>query len=154
MRWDPGPRRPFDAIKKHAFLAAPAGNQVIHLSVFDGQKTTAASLAGKQVMPSSAFAKAWRYENEASRSFGKTKGATPPRQRAYVHLNPVWYGIHAPRKVRGLSRGQSRTPGIKRPKQAERQALVLWRAPVVSDGQYWVVRVQLDRWWVGSCIRR
>ena len=56
LRWDPAPRRPFDAIKnhatlassarnvdipwqkKHAYLASLAGIQVIHLSVFAGQK--------------------------------------------------------------------------------------------------------------------
>ena len=37
-------------------------------------------------MPCSASAKAWRFENEVSRSFGRTKEATPPRQRAYVHI--------------------------------------------------------------------
>ena len=58
----------------------------MHPSVFDEQKTTVASLADKEVMPCSAFAKEWRFENKANRSFGKTKGATPPRQRAYVHI--------------------------------------------------------------------
>ena len=56
-----------------------AGNQLAHPSAFDGQKTTAAPLAGKEVMPYYEFARAWRFENEASRSIGKTKGATPPR---------------------------------------------------------------------------
>ena len=48
-------------------------------SVFDEQKTTDAPLADKEVMPCSAFAEEWRFENKANRSFGKTKGATPPR---------------------------------------------------------------------------
>ena len=55
LRWDPAPRRPFDAIKKHAFLASSAGNQVMHPSVFDGHKTIVASLAGNEFMPCSAF---------------------------------------------------------------------------------------------------
>ena len=54
--------------------------------VFDEQKTANASLADKEAMPCSAFAKEQRSENKANRSFGKTKGATPPRQRAYVHF--------------------------------------------------------------------
>ena len=51
----------------------------MHPSVFDGPKTAVASLAGKEVMPGSEFAKASRFGNEANRPFGKTEGATPPR---------------------------------------------------------------------------
>ena len=51
----------------------------MHPSCFDGQKNTVAPLAGKEVMPGSEFARAWRFENEAKFSLGKTKGATPPR---------------------------------------------------------------------------
>ena len=93
LRCHRAPRRPFDAIKNmpplrhrqvmksyprrnnHALLVSLTGNP----SVFDEQRTTVASLADKEVMPCSAFAKEWRFENEANRSFGKTKGATPPR---------------------------------------------------------------------------
>ena len=66
------PSRPFGAIEKHAVLASSAGNQVMLPSVFDGQKTSVASLAGKEIVPCSAFAKARGFGNEASRSFGKT----------------------------------------------------------------------------------
>ena len=48
-----------------------AGNQLAHPSAFDGQKTTAAPLAGKEVMPCYEFAKAWRFENEASMALRK-----------------------------------------------------------------------------------
>ena len=51
----------------------------MHFFVFDEQKTTVASLADKKVLPSSAFAKKWRFENKTNQSFGKIKGATPPR---------------------------------------------------------------------------
>ena len=54
-------------------------NQPMNPTVFDVQKTTVVSLAGKEVMPCSEFAKAMRFGNKAGRSFGKTKGATPPR---------------------------------------------------------------------------
>ena len=59
------PRRPFGAIKKHAPLALPAGNEVMHPSVFDGQKTSVASLAGEEAMPCFVFANAWLFGTEA-----------------------------------------------------------------------------------------
>ena len=57
----------------------------MHRTVFDGQKTAVASLADNKVMPCGAFAKARRFGKVAGHPSGKTKGATPPRQRAYVY---------------------------------------------------------------------
>ena len=64
---------------KHASLASSSGNKVMTPSVLEWQKTAIALLAGSEFMPCSAFGKAWHFENEAYRAFGKTKGATPPR---------------------------------------------------------------------------
>ena len=66
-------------VARNAFRGSTITPQLMHPSVFDGQKTTFASLAGKEVMPGSEFAKAWRFGNEFGRSFARTKGATPPR---------------------------------------------------------------------------
>ena len=55
--------------KNHALLASLAGIQAMNPSVFAGQKITVAPLAGEAAMPCSAFARAWRFENEANRAY-------------------------------------------------------------------------------------
>ena len=72
------PERKREGLRLSEFLKL-TGNKLMHPSVLDGQKTAIAPLAGKEVMPCSEFDMAWRFGNEANRSFGKTKGATPPR---------------------------------------------------------------------------